>query len=328
MLTHTHACIIPTQIGARSNGAKNRPVYSALKPVYVLATFLDQLNAVNPAMYKLDAHKMFRDPSFRLQPNVDVRVADKAKQLFVKTLQKRACSQEWWENLRDLCAPLLVLPPNIPLPKKRPSRTKTASQSRSRTRSTTKRVPPVPKKVDKVKLLEQELLSTRNELAAARNAATAAQQAAEIATAAVESLTQKINTPTQVTPQKHNKHKHPHKHKRSRETETDASPSSTDSEYKSPVQPPRWFRKYTKRMRHNMNTNTPLGGVPMVMNNMCVGSPSIIPNPNVIRSRTLMFDGISCVFRYEFQQSPVLVVTLVLVISYWYVVLYIFMVEL
>ena len=274
-----------------------------MKPAYVIATFLKELNASQPSMFKFGAHKLFRDPTLRLQPSVDVRVVKQAKKLLVKTLQKRVRSRDWWDALRDLCEPY-ILPPASPSPKKKSVTRKPRSRAQSRTRTRAARVPKakarrtkakapavknLPKvDVDKVQLLEQELAATRNELTAARNAAAAAQQAASAAAAAVESLTKKINIqPHTQTPERNmNKHKRSSKHKRS--PDTDTSPSSAES----PVQTPRWFRKYNKRMRRNLNTTLGGGRVPvppMIMNNMCMGgSPTVIGSPPIVHAPALM----------------------------------------
>ena len=299
-----HPC---TQIGARSNGAKNKPKYSALKPVYVIATPFDGpegLHSAQPTLYKLGGVKMFRNSEFRLQNEVDVSVVDAAKNVFVKLLKTHDHNKQYWLGLRDLCEPLIVPAPTprrstrvitrarakrkTPTPKRKTPTPRRKTPTPRRKRTTIKRSTPPPIN-EEVVSLQQELISTRKELTAARAAATAAQHAAQIVTAAVESLRNQISTPEPVTetPTRHthrNKQKNTHRspNKRSKPSpESAESPSSTNSD--SPM-PPRWFRKYNSRQRDlermRRSLNPTLNVSPIMMNNMCpMMSPPVMSPP-------------------------------------------------
>ena len=277
---------VPTQIGARSNGAKNKPVYSALKPVYVVATLLDGpegLHAAQPTMYKFGATKMLRSrsPVLILQDKVDVRIVEEAKKVFVKQLKAKSHDQEYWVGLRDLCEPFIV----ARSPPKKTTRSSRRVVTRS-TRTRTKHTNPVynDKEKEKVKSLQQELASTRKELTAAREAAAAAQRSAQLAAAAVESLRTQIPTyPRNIQTPTKKKHKHKKRPiKRPKPSPQTSESPSTSSD--SPA-PPRWFRKYTQqrqrsleRMRRvlNPNPNPTLNMSPMVLNNMCLAPPRVM----------------------------------------------------
>ena len=306
-----HPC---TQIGARSNGAKNKPKYSALKPVYVIATPFDGpegLHSAQPTLYKLGGVKMFRNSEFHLQNEVDVSVVDAAKNVFVKLLKTHDHNKQYWLGLRDLCEPLIVPAPTprrstrvitrarvkrktptpkrkTPTPKRKTPTPRRKTPTPRRKRTTIKRSTPPPIN-EEVVSLQQELISTRKELTAARAAATAAQHAAQIVTAAVESLRNQISTPEPVTetPTRHthrNKQKNTHRspNKRSKPSpESAESPSSTNSD--SPM-PPRWFRKYNSRQRDlermRRSLNPTLNVSPIMMNNMCpMMSPPVMSPP-------------------------------------------------
>ena len=60
MLIHVHT---HTQIGSRSNGTNNKPRYSPVKPDYVVMTFIHELGHPLTKVYKVNARKLYQNPT-------------------------------------------------------------------------------------------------------------------------------------------------------------------------------------------------------------------------------------------------------------------------